>query len=185
MNLSKPDLLLHYCCGPCGPAITKKISQAYTVTAFWYNPNIYPQDEYDKRLAAFNSLCGSLGCKAVYGTGMNVEQFYAFQRSGCTESPERCAGCYAERLEVLGSKAKEMGISNISTTLLSSLYQKIDLIKKISEQVAEKYALTFVFDEFWHSYYESKREAKALGLYCQNYCGCYYSKLERSRQKNK
>lgn len=97
----------------------------------------------------------------------------------------RCYFCYSSRMKKTAKYAKENGYDAFSTTLLVSPYQKHELIKKISEEMAEKYNIRFVYQDFREGYREGQKIAKEEGLYTQKYCGCIYSEEERYLQHKK
>jgi len=183
MTDDRPRLLLHVCCGPCCPSLYDELSREYAITACWYNPNIYPLDEYHRRHAAFLTFCERLMIPVIEPRGHGVEEFHQQQMSAIARGEDRCARCYEERLRKTALTACEHGIEAYTTTMLASFYQWIGLIRELGERIAGELNRRFIFREFWHGYYDSKNRARAMGLYTQQYCGCYASMMERRQER--
>jgi len=170
-------LLLHICCAPCTiyPARILR-EEGVDLLGFFYNPNIHPYQEYQKRLETLQDYKKSQGLEVLISEGYPLEDFLRglVQREG-----DRCAFCYSHRLQAAAVIANKEGIRAFSTTLLYSRYQRHDLIREIGEQVARKYDLKFYYRDFREGWAEGQRSAREAGLYRQRYCGCIYSEKER------
>ncbi len=171
------SILLHACCGPCSTYVVKRLcEQGLEVTAFWYNPNIHPFREHQRRLESMQSFARAVDLPLIIAEGYDMLRY--FQAVVGHES-ERCADCYRLRLEKTAEAAHQRGIDAFTTTLLISPYQKHDLIREIGEESGEKWGVTFHFEDFSPGFRESHRMSHELGLYHQGYCGCVYSEWER------
>jgi predicted adenine nucleotide alpha hydrolase (AANH) superfamily ATPase len=173
-------LLLHHCCAPCSVNVVPRLAAEFDLASFWYNPNIHPDDEHGNRKASLVQLTKSAGLELFCGPNETMEQWIErYTSSGI----ERCRFCYISRLTETARAAKKQGIGRFSTTLLSSPYQKHDLIKEIGSQVQETENVIFVYRDFRPSYYEGKNEARSRGYYMQKYCGCIFSRQERENER--
>jgi len=172
-------ILFHICCGPCATASIKKIQQDnYDVTGFYYNPNIYPEDEYNKRLAEAHKLAVSLKIDLIVPKYQPQEYFDAILGSEDNQK-DRCPKCWELRLNRTAKKARELGIREIGTTLRISPYQNQALLLKIGKKIAEKNNLKFYTNELVSCFSESVILSKEQGMYRQKYCGCIYSREYR------
>ena len=171
------ELFLHACCGPCACYSTTKLSETgYRPTLYFYNPNIHPYQEYQNRREGLVQLAGIRGLPVLVEPGYELENFLA---RVAPNPGERCHHCYRIRLNRAAAKARELGFSIFSTTLLISPYQNHELLVSLGHETAETYGLHFLAADLRPGFYESQREAKGLGLYRQKYCGCIYSEKER------
>ena len=170
-------ILLHICCAPCTiyPARILR-EEGVDPLGFFYNPNIHPYQEYQKRLDALRAYKASQGLEVLISEGYPLEDFL---RGLVQSEGDRCAFCYAHRLQAAAVMANREKIRTFSTTLLYSRYQKHDLIREIGEQVARKNDLEFYYRDFREGWTEGQRDAREAGLYRQKYCGCIYSEKER------
>ncbi len=167
-------LLLHACCAPCLTGASAALEgKGLDVTAYFYNPNIHPQAELDRRVAALS------GFKAVIVDDYDIG---LFKKKIAGRPGDRCGNCYRLRLEISARYAVGGGFDCFSTTLLLSPYQKHDLVKSAGEEAARKYGIEFYYQDMRPFYRESIRISKSMGLYRQKYCGCYLSKEEKNEQ---
>ncbi|OIO00679.1 hypothetical protein COY52_06515 [Candidatus Desantisbacteria bacterium CG_4_10_14_0_8_um_filter_48_22] len=173
-------VLLHVCCGNCACFPLEVLKEkGYSVTAFWYNPNIHPLSEYRKRMDAFLAFTDSQGIEAIRDESYSVREFIG-NLGGELAFPKRCAACWALRLRETAKTAKERGFGSFTTTLLYSIYQDNGLIRKIGEETAGEYGLEFYYSDFRSGWQKGIDISKKLGLYRQNYCGCIFSEEERN-----
>jgi len=192
-------LLFHCCCGPCATAcVDALVDEGITPTLFWYNPNIHPLAEYNKRRDAFIALAAAKelttekftqrykgtkeGEEGGRGSGIRDrgedeygEQVFLSRIGEETEAPRRCELCYRMRLEQTAATAVEKGFDAFSTSLLISPYQHHDVIRHVGEEVAARYGVQFLYRDFRPLFRQGQAQARALGLYMQKYCGCMYS----------
>lgn len=172
-------LLLHVCCGPCAIYPVKKLKEeGIEVHGIFYNPNIHPAEEYEKRKEAAKTFASQCGFDITY---QNYEPSAYFSRTDSVkdEKEKRCRECWGLRLEETArraKRAKHSGFEGFSTTLLISPYQDHDEIKKIGSQISEKEGIEFFYLDFRDGFKDSQSEAKAMNIYRQKYCGCVYSK---------
>ena len=175
-------LLLHICCAPCSAACIKVLrGEGVDITGYWYNPNIQPFTEYDSRLNALKEYSRMIDLPVIYNDYYNLKEFVS---NVSNSLDNRCGYCYLSRLENTVKYAKENGYDAFSTTLFISPYQKHDLIKKICENLSEKYNIKFLYKDFRPYYYEGKAMFKETGLYMQKYCGCVFSEEMRYYNRN-
>ena len=174
------DILLHTCCAPCLIYPLEKLTlEGFKVTGFYYNPNIHPLAEYLRRKDALGVLAA--GVEIIYPEYLPVEFFRAVNLK--EDAPARCALCWNLRLVKTAARAKEEGFKYFSTTLLVSPYQDQELLKKIGNEVAREAGIEFYYADFRPGFRQAHTQARAKGIYCQKYCGCIYSEIERSKKK--
>ena len=150
----------------------------YCVVVYFYNPNIYPEDEYKKRLEAERTLCAHFGCELIEGK-YEPEVYYEYVK-GFENEPEkglRCEKCFELRLENAAQKAKELGIEEFTTSIVISPHKNFDKISKIGEIIANKYNLKYTSINFRKNdgFLKTNQISKSLNLYRQNYCGCKFA----------
>lgn len=188
---NKPTLLLHICCAPCSSGCIEKLVEYFVVKAFFYNPNISPLDEYNKRkqeLKRFIKENDKL--KDVQMIDCDYEnENYINSIKGLEKEKEgglRCEKCFNLRLEKTAIIAKQMNIDYFGTTLTISPMKDEKLLNSIGGKLESKYGVKYLFSNFkkQNGYLSSIENSKKYDLYRQDYCGCIYSKLERERQKN-
>jgi len=177
-------LLLHVCCGPCSiyPLQTLR-EQGFAVTAFFYNPNIHPYQEYHRRLETFYQFAQVENLTAL--TSREDYQPEEFLRQVVFREEKRCIFCYAQRLEETARIANKGNFAFFSTTLLVSPYQKHELIKEIGFDLEQRYGVEFYAEDFRTGWKEGVGKCRELGLYRQPYCGCIYSEKDRYYKKRK
>ena len=171
----KPKLLLHCCCAPCSSAVIEKIAKYFEVTYLYYNPNIYPIEEFELRKVEFKKL----GIQVV-DLGYNHQTFLNLVK-GLENEPEggaRCRVCIAERMDVAFKYAKENGFDYVTTTLSISPHKDADYINKLGENLQNKYAIKYLYADFKkeNGYLRSIEICKEKGIYRQDYCGCEFAK---------
>ncbi|MDO8686139.1 MAG: epoxyqueuosine reductase QueH [Clostridiales bacterium] len=165
-------LLLHTCCGPCAMyPLELLISEGNEITTWFYNPNIHPVEEFEKRLENAYLAISSYNLPFLASHEMLQESWENF----CGSNDERCTMCYSLRLGSTAKKAAKEGFEAFTTTLLVSPYQKHELIKTLGESLAKKYSIHFLYKDFRSGFRHGQQLAKASGLYRQRYCGCIVS----------
>ncbi|HOJ92961.1 MAG TPA: epoxyqueuosine reductase QueH [Dictyoglomaceae bacterium] len=174
-------LFLHICCASCLTYPLKILrEEEVEITGFWYNPNIHPYTEYSMRLNTLKDFAERQEFQVVYEDDYDLEGFI---RQVVFRENNRCPVCYYMRLKKTVIKAKELGFSNFSTTMLVSPYQKHEMIKNIGNLLADEYGIFFYYRDFRPRYREGVSLSKEYGLYRQRYCGCIYSEKERYWRK--
>ena len=178
-----PTLLLHSCCAPCSSYVLEYLSKYFKITIFYYNPNIYPMEEYSRRVDEQNGLIKALRTKYPIGFikgEYDSDRFYALAKGHEDEKEggERCFRCYELRLEEAAIIAKQKDFDFFTTTLSISPYKNAQKLNEIGEKLANKYTVKYLYSDFKkkNGYKRSIELSKEYGLYRQNYCGCVYSK---------
>ena len=186
-----PRLLLHSCCAPCSSAVLEYLSQYFSITVLYFNPNIYPEEEFLHRIAEQKRLIAELPCKnpvSFEEYGWQQERFYAAVKGleDIHEGGERCFACYRLRLEETARLAAEGGYDYFTTTLSVSPYKNAARLNEIGEELAEKYGVAHLPSDFKkkNGYKRSIELSEKYGLYRQNYCGCVFSQKERNSTEN-
>lgn len=180
-----PRLLLHSCCAPCSSYVLEYLSDYFEITVFYYNPNISPAEEYEKRAAEQQHLIRELPAKhpihLVVGA-YEPERFYAVSRGleQVPEGGERCFRCFRLRLEEAAKMAAEGGFDYFSTTLTISPLKNAQKLNEIGEELSELYKVEHLPSDFKkkNGYKRSVELSALYGLYRQNYCGCVFSKRD-------
>ena len=180
----KPSLLLHACCGVCSSSVLERLSDYFDITVLYYNPNIYPKEEYLKRLNTQKELIEKTNKTIkLLEIGYNEEDFNKIIQGleNEKEGGKRCHVCYYLRLEKTAKIAKEKQFDYFSTTLSVSPYKDSQVLNKIGKILEEKYNIKYLYSDFKkkEGYKRSNELARKYNLYRQDYCGCKYSKEER------
>lgn len=177
-----PRLLLHSCCAPCSSYVLDYLAPHFQITVFYYNPNISPHAEYEKREAEQMRLITALPAphpiafqKATY----EPERFLQAAR-GLENEPEggaRCLACFRLRLSETAKAAKAGGFDFFTTTLSVSPHKNAQALAEIGEECAREYGVSYLAADFKKrgGYLRSIELSKTYGLYRQNFCGCQYS----------
>lgn len=178
---SRPKLALHSCCAPCSSYVLEYLSQYFDITLFYYNPNIYPPQEYNHRLSEQLRLCKILNIPTfpcIYDPERYLEYVKGFEQE--PEGGARCTKCFTLRLDYTASLAKKQGFSLLATTLTISPHKNAPLINSIGENIAKKHAIQWLPGDFKkkEGYKRSIQLSKEYELYRQNYCGCRFSMPE-------
>ncbi|MGD9115651.1 MAG: epoxyqueuosine reductase QueH [Dehalococcoidia bacterium] len=170
-------LLIHSCCAHCAAYTVEHWRQeGYEVSAFWYNPNIHPYTEHQKRLEAMQTLAGEMNVPLIDRGGYDVVEYF---RRVAGHEDERCRHCFDLRLAQTAETAREMGFDAFTTTLLISPHQKHDLLKEIGEALGKETGTDFLYADLRKRYSDSRHITKPMDLHRQQYCGCLYSEWER------
>jgi len=174
-------ILLHTCCAPCMIYPAEKLKKdGLEVIGFFYNPNIHPLEEYRKRRGAVEDFAGENKIEIIFPEYVESEFFNAVGEN--KDRPQRCSACWALRLKKTAHMAKEKGFNFFTTTLLVSPYQNQELLKKIGRDIAQVEGIEFYYEDFRPGFRMAHTQAKEQGIYCQNYCGCMFSEIERHKE---
>ncbi len=166
---------LHICCGPCGIYPIQKLKASQPIL-FFYNPNIYPEEEYEKRLNSVSKISTLFKVPLIVGRYDKEEWFKSvFGLEGEKEGGKRCEVCFSFRLTETAKKAKDAGFTLFGTTLMISPHKNSGLIKRLGREIAERFGLEFFSEDFREGFKEGQVLASELSLYRQRYCGCIYS----------
>ena len=190
-NEEVPTLLLHSCCAPCSSYVLEYLSQYFKITIFFYNPNIYPMEEYTRRVAEQKGLISEMKVKNeirfIEGK-YDTESFYKLTK-GLEEEKEggvRCFNCYELRLNEAAIMAKEKGYDYFTTTLSISPHKNSAKLNEIGKSLSEEHDVKYLYSDFKkkEGYKRSIELSKQYKLYRQDYCGCVFSKNERMNDYN-
>ena len=179
----KPKLLLHSCCAPCSSYVITYLYDYFDITILYYNPNIYPYEEYKKRKDEQIRLISNFkGVKIIDCDYDN--DIYNEIIKGLENEPERgsrCTKCFYLRLDKTGEIAKKNNFEYFGTTLTVSPYKNAKLLNEIGEDISKKYDIKWLYSDFKKNdgYKKSIELSKKYDLYRQDYCGCIYSKRDK------
>ncbi|MCI8320682.1 MAG: epoxyqueuosine reductase QueH [Dorea sp.] len=178
-----PRLLLHSCCAPCSSYVLEYLSNYFSVTVFYYNPNIYPESEYTKRLFEQQMLIDKLPAKhpVAFAAGpYDSGRFYEMAKGleHVREGGERCFRCYELRLKETAKMAKAGEFDYFTTTLTISPLKKADKLNEIGRKAGEESGVPYLMSDFKkkNGYKRSIELSREYGLYRQDYCGCTFSR---------
>ena len=185
-----PRLFLHSCCAPCSSYVLEYLSEYFEITVFYYNPNIFPEAEFEKRIHEQEKLIRELPAKHTIqfqAGNYDSEKFYEMAKGleRIPEGGERCFKCYELRLRETAKLAKEGDYEYFTTTLSISPLKNAQKLNEIGERLTGEYGVSYLVSDFKkkNGYKRSTELSKIYGLYRQNYCGCIYSKNQREREK--
>lgn len=181
----KPRLFLHACCAPCSSYCLEYLSKYFSITVFFYNPNIFPQQEYQKRVEEIKRLIGEMSFENpvdfIEGE-YNPQDFFDMAKGleKALEGGERCFRCYRQRMEETARLAKMGGYDYFTTTLSISPLKNAAKINEIGEELGGIYEVAHLPSDFKkkNGYKRSIELSAEHQLYRQNYCGCVYSRRE-------
>ncbi len=176
----KPRLLLHACCGVCSSYVLEYLSKYFEITVLYYNPNIYPRVEYDKRLLNQKKIIDEMVPQVKLKTVTYDENEFLDYVDGLEDEPEggvRCTKCFILRMEKTVIIAKEENYDYFCTTLSVSPYKDSQRLNKIGKYLEEKYGVKYLYSDFKkkNGYKRSNELAREYDIYRQDYCGCRYS----------
>lgn len=173
-------VLLHTCCAPCSSAIIEwMLNNEIHPVIYYYNPNIYPLEEYNIRKAECTRYAESKGVEIIDGDYIHDEWLKSI--SGLENEPERagrCLKCFKIRLLASAQKAAELGITRFTTTLASSRWKSLDQIAEAGIWAASQIPGTEYWEKNWRKGGLSERRRELLAennFYNQQYCGCEFS----------
>ena len=182
----KPKLLLHACCGICSSSVLERLIDYFEITVLYYNPNIYPKEEYQQRLQTQKKIIDKINKNIkLHEINYNEEEFNntikGLERE--KEGGKRCIKCFYLRLEKTAELAKKEKYDYFCTTLSVSPHKDSQKLNEIGKILEQKYNIKYLFSDFKKKdgYKRSNELAKKYDLYRQNYCGCKFSKEEREK----
>ena len=175
---TKPKLLLHICCVGCGVYVSQVLKKEYNVVLYYFNPNIFPKDEYDKRLEEARKISRKFNLKLI--TGKYDHKKWLEEVKGHEQDPEkgeRCLICYRKRLEETSRMAKNKNFQYFTTTLTTSPHKLATEISRIGKELEKENGLKFLDKDFkkQDGFKKSSQLSRDLKLYRQDYCGCEFS----------
>lgn len=178
-----PTLLLHSCCAPCSSYVLKYLSDFFKITLVYFNPNIFPEEEYAKRVSEQERLIKELPVKnpITFIKGRYEPQEFFEKVRGLEKEPEggaRCMVCYEMRMREAAILAKEGGYDYFTTTLSISPLKNAQKINEIGKALAVEYGVSHLPSDFKkkEGYKQSVELSAKYNLYRQNFCGCIFSK---------
>ena len=177
-----PKLLIHSCCAPCSSYVLEYLSQYFEITVLYYNPNIYPESEYTKRIWEQQMLIDKMPAKhkiSFIAGPYDKERFYDMAEGleNVKEGGSRCFKCYELRLRETAEIAKAAEFDYFTTTLSISPLKNADKLNEIGQKLADEYGVKYLLSDFKkkNGYKRSTELSKIYGLYRQDYCGCEFS----------
>lgn len=181
-----PRLLLHSCCAPCSSYTLEYLSRYFDITVYYFNPNISPKQEFDKRFEEQKRLISQMPFKnrvTLVEGDYNYDDFLEIAKGleNVPEGGERCFRCYKMRLESTARLAKEQGFDYFCTTLSISPLKNSQKINELGFEIEEKYGVKWLPSDFKkrEGYKRSIQLSREYSLYRQNFCGCIFSKNQQ------
>lgn len=163
-------LLMHMCCAPCSTYPVKILKEKnINFTGYFYNPNIHPYEEYERRRNTVKEFSEIVNIDVIYNDEYLEREWLEYKDNN------RCKMCYNLRIEKTALYASLNGYNAFTTTLLISPYQNHELIKELGNKYAKKYGIEFYYEDFRPYFREGQSIAREYNLYRQKYCGCIIS----------
>lgn len=189
-NKLTPSLLMHSCCAPCSSYCLEYLSRYFNITVLYYNPNIFPKEEYEYRITEQEKLINSMkfvNPVKFISTDYTPEDFY-INVKGLENEPEggkRCEKCFEIRLKYAANLAKKLNFDYFVTTLSISPMKDSTKLNTIGLQIEKEVGVKYLISDFKkkNGYKRSVELSKEYELYRQNYCGCVYSKRENEENQ--
>ena len=185
-----PSLLLHSCCAPCSSYCLEYLSQYFHIIVDYYNPNIYPEEEYHMRVQEQQRLIREMDLGVSFLLGKyEPERFFSLAKGHETEAEggERCFKCYRLRLEETAKAAKAGGFSYFTTTLSISPHKNAQVLNELGKEISDAFGVPYLYSDFKkkNGYRRSCELSTEYHLYRQDYCGCPFSKAEAEERKRR
>ena len=173
---------MHTCCAPCSIYCIEALKEEKIQTdLYWFNPNIHPYIEYKTRRDTLVEYAKNIDINLIINDNYGLEEFC---KNVVNDLDNRCTNyCYRVRLEETAKYAKKNGYEAFTSTLFVSPYQKHEELKKVCEELEEKYEIKFLYRDFRPGFRDGQNKARDMGLYMQKYCGCIFSEEERYSEK--
>ena len=182
-NGNRPSLLLHVCCAPCSSYVLEYLTQYFKITILYYNPNIFPYEEYKKRYDEAKNLISDMECCGdveIVEVGYNNDEFETIIEGlkDEKEGGKRCFKCYDLRLRKTAKYASDNKFDYFTTTLSISPYKNANKLNEIGEELEKEYNVKYLYADFKKKdgFTKSVKLAKEMNLYRQDYCGCEFSR---------
>ncbi|MCH5352902.1 MAG: epoxyqueuosine reductase QueH [Acutalibacter sp.] len=186
----RPTLLLHACCAPCSSYVLEHLARFFSISVLYYNPNIEPESEYDKRKAELQRLIDSMPLEnevTLLPCEYHNQAFREISKGleDVPEGGERCLACFRLRLRRAAEEAKRRGFDYFTTSLSISPLKNAEALNRIGEEVGKELGVTHLPSDFKKKdgYKRSLELSREYDLYRQDYCGCVFSKIQRDREK--
>jgi predicted adenine nucleotide alpha hydrolase (AANH) superfamily ATPase len=180
--MAKPKLFVHICCAPDASYVVGVLQKDFELRGFFYNPNIWPPDEYVLRLSETRKVERLLGFGLLEGDRDHELWLKLTERfKNEPEKGRRCDICYALRLDRTARKALELGFPSFTTIMSISPWKKADVLNRMGRMLGRKYGIDFLEADHKKGggFQKSLELSRRFGLYRQNYCGCMYSRREK------
>lgn len=190
LNNYVPKLLIHSCCAPCSSYCLEYLSQYFDITVLYYNPNIFPKEEYAYRAEEQRRFISAFPAKnpiKLIVESYEPEEFYQIAK-GYEDTPEggeRCTRCYRLRLEHTANKAKELNMDYFTTTLSISPLKDATRLNDIGTELSNIYNVDYLYSDFKkrNGYKRSVELSREYDMYRQDFCGCVYSMRESEERR--
>ena len=172
-------IVIHTCCAICsGYPISYLKDMGYQVIAYFYNPNIFPDDEYQKRLEAQRTLCKHFDIELVEAE-YNPQEYYEYVK-GFEKEPEkglRCEKCFELRLQKTAEYAKSINADCFTTSIVISPHKNFVKLSEIGDKISSNMGIKYLAVDFKKKdgFLKTNKISKELNLYRQNYCGCKFA----------
>ena len=187
----KPRLLLHACCAPCSSYVLEYLAEFFDITVYYYNPNISPEGEFEKRFSEIKRLIKEMPLNGEVKLVKGVYRYEDFLdiaegMEHIPEGGERCFKCYRLRLEKTAQLAKDEGYDYFCTTLSISPLKNSQKLNEICYELEEKYGVKWLPADFKkkEGYKRSIELSREYKLYRQNFCGCVYSHSKEEKNEH-
>ena len=180
-------LLIHICCAPDATIGIERLSPDWDTQGYFYNPNIHPAQEYDKRLAAMEKLSAATGFPFLSGEYSPEEWMVMVE--GLEEEPEkgrRCELCIRERMRRTAQEAKEKGFDAFAAVLTVSPHKDAAMINRLGAEAGREFSVEYLPTNLkkMDGFKRSVQLSREMGIYRQDYCGCEFSKRQKSGIRN-
>ncbi len=183
----KMNILMHMCCANCAlyplETLRGRGEPGMKVTGYWFNPNIEPYEEYNRRLGAMTELEDRWALDMIYNDTQDNSLYKKAVDESVAAGSTRCEACYRLRLGQTAAEAKKLGADAFTTSLLVSPYQRHGLVREAGIEAGRVHGVEFYYEDFRPGWLEGRAHSRDLGLYSQNYCGCLASKQEREQER--
>ncbi len=187
-----PRLLLHSCCGPCSTYVLEYLSNYFEIGLLYYNPNIYPKEEYFFRENEQEKLIEKLDVKypiSFIRADYRPDEYYRLVRGyeGEKEGGKRCHICFDMRLREAARIAKEKGFDYFTTTLSISPHKDSQVLNQIGKELEEEFKIKYLYSDFKkkNGFKRSVELTQEYDMYRQDYCGCVFSYKEARKRQEK
>ena len=180
---TRPHILLHSCCGPCSTTVLTFLVTYFDITVFYYNPNIEPRAEYEKRKQEQIRFIQEFNNEHITFLDCDyANQDFRKQVVGLEQEKEggaRCAVCFKLRLEETARLAKKLNFDYFGTTLTVSPHKNSQIINEIGALLEGEYGVKYLYSDFKKKdgYKKSIELSKQYHLYRQDYCGCLFGRV--------
>lgn len=174
----RPRLLLHLCCAPCSSYVIDLLSEHFDLLLYFYDPNIHPKEEYERRRDEAKVHANKKGIEFVEGP-YDVERWFEMTKGheADREKGERCRICYEMRMAEAARFGKKRGCGYFATVLSISPHKDAALINEAGFALSEKIGIGYLPADFKkkEGFKKSVEMSREMGFYRQDYCGCVYS----------